>query len=116
VWAIWKVGVESMAWTKRFVEDGGYDCMTDAIYIEDDGKLVVEVDYAKFGQLWDCAASVGTVDNAEKVASLLVAAPDLLEALKMARHYVELSASDGNSFAKVELNAIDAAIDKAEGN
>lgn len=68
--------------TYRFVENGGYDCMTDAFHVENLGKLIVQVDLADFGQEPCAAASWKTRREAEDIARLIAAAPAMLEALQ----------------------------------
>ncbi len=37
-------------WTYRFAEDSGYDCMTDGVWIEHNGRSILQLDGSDFGQ------------------------------------------------------------------
>ena len=82
-----------MTWQCRFVENGGYDCMTDAFYIEDMTKpqfdrQIATLDLRDYGQGNCEPVTVETKQIAESNARLMTAAPDMLEALKILQLFI----------------------------
>jgi hypothetical protein len=61
-------------WAWEFVDCGGYDCMSDAVYVKCDGETKVTLDLHCFGQR-DCqpAPVVGRAE-AEALAEKIVKA------------------------------------------
>lgn len=67
-------------WTLEFRDTGGYDCMTGAWIISDENRTIAVVDQADYGQDhcdWEWKSA-----EAEAIARLIVAAPELLSTLK----------------------------------
>jgi hypothetical protein len=72
-----------MKWATYYAEKGGYDCMTDAIFIVDENRTVVAtVDLSQYGQARCQPPPVDAVERAWKAANMLAAAPAMLEILK----------------------------------
>ena len=99
----------------------GYDCMTGGISIGPRGNGPVHLDGANYGQERCKAIKPEALERMEADAILIAAAPDLLEALKMAAQQLEtdaifmsLSGASGNHQAEAAL-AARAAIAKATG-
>ena len=96
-----------MPLTHEFVETGGYDCMTDAFYVKRDGKTVAVLDQSDFGQRH--LNYSGPDAEAESLARLFAAAPDLLRVL-------QFILIDANSEIDYEARLIiEKAIAKARG-
>ena len=65
---------------------------------------------------WDEERKVWNVDPQDIAkARLIASAPDLLEALIMARNFISIACGESAPFVKIALERIDAAIAEAEG-
>ena len=61
-----------MTLTYKFVSEGGYDCMTDAFFINDTkGKLVATIDLGDFGQHCYVPPTAATLATAKRWAKKL---------------------------------------------
>jgi len=61
-----------------------------------------------------CIAAIES-DNPEEDARLIAAAPEMYEALLVARHYVAIAPDNGTPFVYQDLATVERAIAKAEG-
>ena len=87
------------SWNTKFVKYGGYDCMTDALHIEEDGQTIAVLDFKDYGQK-ACDYDFLSVE-AHKNAELLKAAPLLKEAIY--RLLINPNDPDSASFARKAL-------------
>ncbi len=80
-------------WTiSDFDETGGYDCMTGAFDVLADGKIIVVVDCANYGQGqcdYDSAEANEAKKQAEANARLIAKAPEREEQLQKATELLE---------------------------
>lgn len=109
---------------KEWGENDGYDCITPAVRIEadkPDGRTIVVVDAANYG--WNRtglgnAAPANHEESRARVladARLIAAAPELLEALRVALEIIEGEYPADDEIAAPVVSKIRAAIAKAKG-
>ena len=99
-------------WRAKFVEYGGYDCMTDGWDISSDTNRIVTVDQGNYDQLLNKRPWRSV--EAEANARLIAAAPELLAEAK--ELLANAKFSDGQSTVLTQdCEALEAAIAKAEG-
>lgn len=99
-------------WTATFDAQGGYDCMTAAWRIESDGRTIAVVDYEN----WDAPHFDATpVKEADEVARLIAAAPELLAAAQDAFATLLRLRECGTIGDSPSIRLLGAAIKRARG-
>ena len=104
-------------WQMEYIQDGGYDCMSDSFKVCSAEQIIFEIDLAYYGQEACGEPSVSTLGLAQANAHLLAAAPDMYEALLTAYDELVYAVRGGKRIPldDVDLDAMGTALAKARG-
>lgn len=94
-----------MNWTWEFDETGGYDCMSSAYNIRDEnGRVLVSVDVSDYVDSSGWEENHARNEEAERVAMLMAAVPQMVDMLKMAREVIRRS--DRSALAAMPIDQL----------